>query len=85
MGGSKRFSHFLLGFGFGVGLGVLFAHRSGSETRQFIRSKSDGGRQLADSAEDIFCMVTENSRRCRDALGYQSAGMAGDDTTEAKG
>ena len=35
----KRFSYFFLGLGLGVALGVLFAPKSGEETREFIKDK----------------------------------------------
>jgi gas vesicle protein len=39
----------LLGFGIGVGLGVLFAPRKGEETRNSLSAKAS---HLADSAKD---------------------------------
>ncbi len=54
--------NFLLGFGIGVTVGVLFAPKPGSETRQLISDKaSEGsdylmqqGQQLKDSASDLL-------------------------------
>ena len=42
----KRFSYFFLGLGLGVALGVLFAPKSGEETREFIKDKADEGREF---------------------------------------
>jgi gas vesicle protein len=39
----KRFSYFFLGLGLGVALGVLFAPKSGEETRGLIREKANEG------------------------------------------
>ncbi len=37
------FSSFLLGLGVGVAIGMLFAPKSGAETRQFIKDKTGEG------------------------------------------
>jgi gas vesicle protein len=39
----SRFSYFLLGVGLGVAVGILFAPKSGSETRELIRAKAGEG------------------------------------------
>ena len=54
--------NFLLGFGIGITAAVLFAPKSGPESRQYLGSKaSDGtdyllkqGQQLKDSAADLL-------------------------------
>ena len=54
--------NFLLGFGIGVTVGVLFAPKSGSETRQYLADKANQssdylaqqGQQLKDSASDLL-------------------------------
>ena len=53
--------NFLLGFGIGMAVGVLFAPKPGAETRGYIRSKASDttdylakqGQQLKDSASDM--------------------------------
>ena len=53
---------FLLGFGIGITVGVLFAPKSGSESRDYIGSKAGEGtdyllkqgQQLKDSASDLL-------------------------------
>lgn len=45
MDDEKRFSYFFLGLGIGVAVGVLFAPKSGSETRELIREKADEGKE----------------------------------------
>ena len=37
----KRIPYFFLGMGIGVAIGILFAPKSGEETRELIRSKAD--------------------------------------------
>ncbi|MGE5486422.1 MAG: YtxH domain-containing protein [bacterium] len=44
MAEESKFSYFAFGFGLGIAIGVLFAPRAGEETRQYIRSKADEGR-----------------------------------------
>lgn len=39
----NKFSYFFLGLGLGVAVGVLFAPKSGSETREMLRSKANEG------------------------------------------
>jgi gas vesicle protein len=57
----KRTSYFCLGLGIGVAVGILFAPKSGEETRQLLRSKADEskdfikqkGLELKDTAADL--------------------------------
>ena len=57
-----KFSYFAFGLGLGLAIGVLFAPRSGEETREFIRSKADEGKdylkrrsdELRESANDVL-------------------------------
>ncbi len=58
---NSRLSYFFLGMGIGVAVGILFAPKSGEETRKFIKDKADEGRvyvkgrteDLRDSASDL--------------------------------
>ncbi len=58
----SRLSYFFLGLGLGVAVGVLFAPKSGSETRELLKSKANEGRdylkkrseELRDSAGDLI-------------------------------
>ncbi len=43
---SSRFSYFAFGLGLGLAIGVLFAPKSGEETRDMIRGKADEGREF---------------------------------------
>ena len=55
-------SYFLLGLGIGVAVGILFAPKSGEETRELLVKKADEGKQfvrkkqeeLVESAEEIL-------------------------------
>jgi len=41
----NKFPYFFLGLGLGVAVGLLFAPKSGAETRELILSKDDEGKQ----------------------------------------
>src|SRR5712691_7375264 len=43
----NKLSYFFLGLGLGVAVGVLFAPKSGAETRELLRSKAQEGTDLA--------------------------------------
>lgn len=42
----NKFSYFFLGLGLGVAVGLLFAPKSGPETRDLLRSKADEGKEF---------------------------------------
>lgn len=42
----RRISYFLLGLGVGVAVGILFAPKSGEETREMIKSKAEEGKEF---------------------------------------
>ena len=58
----NKFSYFFLGLGLGVAVGLLFAPKTGAETRDLLRSKADEGKdyikrrttELRDSAGDVI-------------------------------
>jgi gas vesicle protein len=72
----SKFSYFFLGLGLGVAVGVLFAPKSGEETREYIRSKAGEsadyvrrrGSDLRDAAEDAIDRGKETLRRQKDNL-----------------
>jgi gas vesicle protein len=43
---TSKFTYFLAGLGFGALIGLLFAPRSGEETRDFIGTKAQEGREF---------------------------------------
>ena len=59
---SNKLSFFFLGLGIGVAVGILFAPKSGQETRELLRGKADEGKdyvkrrteELRESATDIL-------------------------------
>jgi gas vesicle protein len=72
----SKFSYFFLGLGLGVAVGVLFAPKSGEETREYIRSKAGEGTDyvmrrgsdLRNAAEDAIGRGKETLRRQKDNL-----------------
>jgi gas vesicle protein len=72
----NKFSYFFLGLGLGVAVGLLFAPKSGTETRELLRSKADEGKEylrrrsveLRDSASDVIERGKSNVSRSRDNL-----------------
>lgn len=72
----KRLSYFFLGLGIGVAVGILFAPKSGEETRELIRSKAGDGRdvikrrtgELRESAADLIDRGKSAVSRQKDQL-----------------
>jgi gas vesicle protein len=72
----NKFSYFFLGLGLGVAAGLLFAPKTGSETRDLIRSKADEGKdyvkrrssELRDQAEEVIDKGRTAVTRQRDNL-----------------
>lgn len=72
----NKLSYFFLGLGLGVAVGVLFAPKSGSETRELLRSRANEGAdfvkrrgtELRDQAAEAVDRSKENLRRQKDNL-----------------
>jgi gas vesicle protein len=72
----SKLSYFFLGLGLGVAAGVLFAPKSGAETRDFLMSKANEGADLArrraeearDAANDAINRGKANVQRHKDNL-----------------
>jgi gas vesicle protein len=45
--GGSKFGYFLVGIGIGAAIGLLFAPRSGEETREYLRERYEEGRDEA--------------------------------------
>jgi gas vesicle protein len=51
---SSKFSYFAFGLGLGLAVGVLFAPKSGDETRDYLRARADEGKDyLRQRGEDL--------------------------------
>ncbi len=76
MEGKGSFSAFLAGLGIGVGIGMLFAPKTGAETRQQIKTKAGEGKEylkqrggeLKDQANDLIEKGREALSKQRDNL-----------------
>ena len=68
----NSFLWFLAGIGIGAVVGVLYAPRSGSETREALRSKAEEGREyLRDRARQTRDQASEWVDRGRDVVNQQ--------------
>lgn len=82
----SRFSYFLVGIGIGALVGLLYAPKSGDETRDYLSKKADEGRdyaqkkarELRERAEDLVERSKEIMARQKDAV--SSAVDAGKET-----
>src|ERR1700692_2283126 len=72
----NKLSYFCLGLGLGVAVGILFAPKSGVETRQLLRSKAEEGadyvkrrgEEFRDTATDALDRGKQAVSRHRDNL-----------------
>jgi gas vesicle protein len=84
--GGSKVSVFLVGLGIGALVGLLFAPKSGEDTREYLAAKADEGRdyaqrkarELRERAEDLLERSKEIMDRQKDAL--SEAVEAGKDT-----
>lgn len=76
MGDGNKLSYFFLGLGVGVAAGILFAPKSGPETRELIKTKAGEGSdyvkkrsaELKDSASDLVDRGKQMLNRQKDTL-----------------
>jgi len=72
----SKFSYFFLGLGLGVAVGLLFAPKTGAETRELLLTKADEGKEylkrrtsdLRESAEEVIEKGKTAVSRQRDNL-----------------
>jgi gas vesicle protein len=72
----NRLSYFFLGLGLGVAVGVLFAPKSGAETRELLKAKAGEGTdyvkrrsgELRDQAGEAIDRGKQTLQRHRDSL-----------------
>src|SRR5688500_12351843 len=69
---NNKVSYFFLGLGLGVAAGMLFAPKSGSETRDILRSKADEGKEyLKRRSEELRDSATGLIDRSKSVVGRQ--------------
>jgi gas vesicle protein len=72
----SKVSYFLVGLGVGALVGVLFAPKSGEETRDFLTKKADEGkdyaqrkaRELRERADDLVERSKDVANRKKDSI-----------------
>jgi gas vesicle protein len=72
----SKISFFLVGLGIGTLVGILFAPKSGEETREFLTQKAEEGREYAqkkarelrERAEDLLERGKDIASRQKDSL-----------------
>jgi gas vesicle protein len=72
----SKVSFFLVGLGIGALVGILFAPKSGEETREYLTNRADEGREYAqkkarelrERAEDLIERSKEIMARQKDSL-----------------
>jgi gas vesicle protein len=72
----SKVSYFLVGLGIGALVGILFAPKSGEETREYLIGKAEEGkeyaqrkaRELRDRAEDLLERGKDVARNQRDSI-----------------
>jgi len=72
----SKVSYFLVGLGVGALMGVLFAPKSGEDTREYLSKRADDGRdfaqrkarELRDRADDLIEKSKEVTSRKRESL-----------------
>jgi gas vesicle protein len=68
----KKFSYFFLGLGIGVAAGILFAPKSGEETREFLKERADEGKEyLKRRSDELRETATSTIDRGRQAIDRQ--------------
>ena len=73
----NKLSYFFLGLGLGVVAGVLFAPKSGAETREFLTSKANEGVDLAKRrAEEVRTAAIETYDRGKSAVQRQKENLS---------
>src|SRR5437660_11600336 len=80
--GGSKVSYLIVGLGIGALVGILFAPKSGEETRDFLAEKADEGgkyaqrkaRELKERAEDLIEKSKEVATRQKESITAAVAG-----------
>lgn len=72
----SKVTYFLVGLGVGALVGILFAPKSGDETREFLSKKADEGRdfaqrkarELRERADDLIERSKDAASRGKDSI-----------------
>jgi gas vesicle protein len=75
--GGSKVSYFLAGLGIGALVGILFAPKSGDETREYLTSKADEGRDYAQrKARELRERAEDLIQRSKEIMDRQKEGVA---------
>jgi len=73
----SKVSFFLAGLGVGALVGILFAPKSGEETREYLTSKADEGRDYAQrKARELRERAEDLIERSKEIMDRQKEGVA---------
>jgi gas vesicle protein len=73
----SKVSYFLVGLGVGTLLGILFAPKSGEETREYLADQADRGREYAQKrARELRERAEEMVERSKEILATQKEQIA---------
>jgi gas vesicle protein len=73
----SKVSYFLAGIGIGALLGILFAPKSGEETREFLSKKADEGREYAQKkAEELRVRADDLMERGKKVASQQKESIS---------
>ena len=72
----SKVSFFLVGLGIGALIGILFAPKSGEETREYLYSKADEGREYAQrKARELRERAEDLLERSKEIMARQKEGI----------
>ncbi len=77
MADENKITYFILGFGIGVAVGILFAPHSGEETRELLRTKADESKEyLKKRGETLYGSAGDLVEKGRSAVARQKEQLA---------
>ncbi|HSW48944.1 MAG TPA: YtxH domain-containing protein [Bryobacteraceae bacterium] len=77
MAEENKLTYFVLGFGIGVAVGILFAPQSGEETRNLLKSKAGEGKEyLKQRGEKLYESAGDVVEKGKSAVARQREQLA---------
>ena len=77
MSDDNKLSYFFLGLGIGAAVGILFAPKSGEETREFLRTKANEGADLVKKrGEELRESATDYVEKSKVAINRQKENLS---------